>query len=68
MDAEHLFDQFILKISPVIEELIQPTDTITDPPIFLLAFRPEFKAFMKCPYPIFIYRSSEFGLDLIVVG
>lgn len=57
-----------MKISPVIEELIQPTNTITEPPIFLLAFRPSFKGFMKCPYPIFIYHSEEFHLDLIVVG
>ena len=52
-----MFDKFILKMAPIIEELIQPTDTITEPPIFLLAFRPSFKAFLKCPYPIFIYRS-----------
>ena len=68
IDADHMFNNFILKMAPVIEELIQPTDTITDPPIFLLAFRPVFKAFIKCPYPIFIYRSEEYGLDLIVVG
>ena len=57
IDSEHLFDSFILRIAPVIEELIQPTNTITDPPIFLLAFRPAFKAFLRCPYPLFIYRS-----------
>lgn len=63
-----MFDQFILKVAPVIEELMKPTDLVSEPPIFLLAFRPTFKAFIKCPYPIFVYHSEEFHLDLIVIG
>jgi hypothetical protein len=55
-------------VAPVIEELIKPTTAITDPPIFLLAFRPVFKALLKCPYPIFVYRCEELSLDLMVVG
>lgn len=47
---------------------MKPTDLVTEPPIFLLAFRPTFKSFMKCPYPIFLYRSEEFNLEVIVVG
>jgi hypothetical protein len=57
IDSNDIFDQFILKVAPVIEELMKPTDVVTEPPIFLLAFRPTFKSFMKCPYPIFIYHS-----------
>lgn len=63
-----MFDQFILRVAPVIEELMKPTDLVSEPPIFLLAFRPTFKAFLKCPYPIFVYHSEEFHLDLIVIG
>jgi hypothetical protein len=53
-----MFNQFVLRVASVVEELIKPTANITEPPIFLLAFRPTFKAFIKCPYPIFIYRSE----------
>lgn len=62
------FDQFVLRVAPIVEELIKPTDLITEPPIFLLAFRPTFKAFLKCPHPLFLYRSEEYKLDLLVVG
>jgi hypothetical protein len=48
--------------------LIKPTDLVSEPPIFLLAFRPTFKAFLKCPNPLLLYRSEEFQLDLLVIG
>jgi hypothetical protein len=55
-------------VAPVVEELIKPTDLVSEPPIFLLAFRPAFRAFLKCPNPLFLYRSEEYQLDLLVVG
>ena len=58
LDTEPMFEQFIMKMAPVIEELIKPADSITEPPIFLLAFRPTFKSFHKCPYPMFVYHSE----------
>jgi hypothetical protein len=56
-DAVESFNTFILDVAPVIEELIKPSNSISTPPIFLLAFRPVFKCLFKCPFPIFIYRS-----------
>lgn len=32
------------------------------PPIFLLAFKPKFHTFIKCPYPLFIYFNEVLGI------
>ena len=57
-----------MRMAPVIEELIKPADVVSEPPIFLLAFRPSFRALLRCPYPLFLYRSEELGLELVVMG
>jgi hypothetical protein len=57
-----------LGISPIIEELIKPIQNITMPPTSLLAFRPVFKNFIKCPNPSFIYYSEEWNISILVIG
>ena len=38
------------------------------PPIFLLALRPTFKKFVKCPFPVFVYYSDSMKLGILVIG
>lgn len=65
---DEVFANFVLKVAPVLEELIQPALSVTAPPIFLLAFRPTFSRFFKCPYPVFVYRGEAFQVDILTMG
>lgn len=38
------------------------------PPIFLLGLKPEFVKFMKCPFPVFLYKSEAYNLGIVVIG
>ena len=49
--------EMIIRLSPVIEELIKPSKQVVMPPTSLLAFSPVFKKFLKCPNPTFVYFS-----------
>jgi len=58
----------VLRVAPLIEELIKPSKNLVMPPTSLLAFSPVFKNFFKCPSPTFIYFSEKYNYGLVAIG